>query len=106
VGNFLDAGARCVVVPGVTDPVRGVEIDLVPHAALTTCRLRAEPADRGRRLAARGGPTYDLAQGLAYANVDRHVGGDADRPTGSPGDPPCQAVPGRKGHRACRCGFG
>src|SRR5262245_36438170 len=45
VANFQSAGARCVLVPGVTDPVRGVEADLVPHAALTTCRLRAEPAD-------------------------------------------------------------
>src|SRR6266508_2872563 len=55
VANFRDAGARRVVVPGVTDPVRGVETDLVPHAALTTCRLRAEPAELGRRLAGSGG---------------------------------------------------
>jgi broad-specificity NMP kinase len=69
VANFRDAGARCVVVPGVTDPVRGVEIDLVPHAALTTCRLRAEPADLRRRLAARGGPTDDLTAEFAYADA-------------------------------------
>ncbi len=67
VANFRDAGARCVVVPGVTDPVRGVETDLVPHAALTTCRLRAEPADLGRRLAARGHPTDDVAEEFADA---------------------------------------
>ncbi len=69
VANFRDAGARCVLVPGVTDPVRGVQTDLVPHAALTTCRLRAEPAELGRRLAARGSPSDDLAQELAYADA-------------------------------------
>jgi hypothetical protein len=72
VANFRDAGARCVVVPGVVDPVRGVETDLVPHAALTTCRLRAEPADLGRRLAARGNPHDDFAEEIAYgAALDR-----------------------------------
>jgi hypothetical protein len=69
VANFRDAGTRCVVVPGVTDPVRGVETGLVPHAALTTCRLRADPADLGRRLAARGGPFDDLAEELAYGEA-------------------------------------
>jgi hypothetical protein len=69
VANFRDAGARCVIVPGVTDPVRGVHADLIPHAALTACRLRAEPADLGRRLAARGSPFTDFAQELAYAGA-------------------------------------
>src|SRR6266508_6795205 len=69
VANFRDAGARCVVVPGVTDPVRGVATDVVPHAALTPCRLRAEPAELGRRLAARGGPTDDLAAELVDADA-------------------------------------
>lgn len=69
VANFQAAGARCVLVPGVTEPVRGVEADLVPHAAVTRCRLRAEPADLGRRLAARGRPTDDLAEEFAYAEA-------------------------------------
>lgn len=69
VANFRDAGARCVLVPGVTDPVRGVDTELVPHAALTTCRLRAEPADLVRRLAARGRPADGLAEELAYADA-------------------------------------
>ncbi|WP_426507402.1 hypothetical protein ACPPVO_54455 [Dactylosporangium sp. McL0621] len=69
VANFQDAGARCVIVPGVTDPVRGVETDLVPHAALTTCRLRAEPAELSRRLAARGSPNDDHAEQIAYADA-------------------------------------
>jgi hypothetical protein len=69
VANFRDAGARCVVVPGVTDSARGVEAQLVPHAALTTCRLRAEPADLLRRLTARGGPSDDFSEHLAYADA-------------------------------------
>ncbi len=69
VMNFRDAGARCVVAPGVTDPVRGVETDLLPHAALTACRLRVEPVDLGRRLAARGNPADDVATELAYADA-------------------------------------
>jgi hypothetical protein len=69
VANFADAGARCVIVPGVTDPVRGVAADLVPHATLTTCRLRAEPTDLGRRLAARGRPSDGLAEVLAGAEA-------------------------------------
>lgn len=75
VANFRDAGARCVLVPGVTDPVRGVDTDLVPDAALTTCRLRAEPAELVRRLAARGRPTDGLAEELAHADaLDRAFG--------------------------------
>lgn len=69
VANFRDAGARGVIVPGVTDPVRGVEAGLMPHAALTTCRLRAEPAELARRLAARGSPADDLADALAHAEA-------------------------------------
>ena len=69
VANFRAAGARCLVVPGVTDQARGVETNLVPHAALTTCRLRAAPADLSRRLAGRGRPTDDFAEELAYADA-------------------------------------
>jgi len=69
LANFRDAGARCVLVSGVTDPVRGVEASHVPHAALTTCRLRAEPAELRRRLAARAGATSDFAAELAYADA-------------------------------------
>lgn len=77
VANFRDAGAQCVVVPGVTDPVRGVDTHLVPHAMLTTCRLRAESADLARRLAARGRPSDDLEQELAYSDaLDRAFAND------------------------------
>jgi hypothetical protein len=37
VANAQGAGARCFVVSGVVDPVRGADVDLVPHAALTLC---------------------------------------------------------------------
>ncbi len=67
--NFRDAGARCVIVPGVIDPVRGVETDLLPRAALTVCRLRVEPAALARRLAARGNPSDNLAEELAYGDA-------------------------------------
>ncbi|MFD3451007.1 hypothetical protein ACFWVC_02405 [Streptomyces sp. NPDC058691] len=69
VANFRDAGARFLVVPGVTDPDRGVEADLVPHATVTACRLRAEPAELRRRLAARGRPNDDFTEQLAYADA-------------------------------------
>jgi adenylylsulfate kinase-like enzyme len=55
VTGYAAAGARCVVVAGVTDPVRGVDAALLPHAALTVCHLLAAGRERGRRLAARDG---------------------------------------------------
>jgi hypothetical protein len=74
VANFHAAGARCVVVSGVVDPVRGPRPDLVPHAALTQVRLRVEPDELRRRLAARGGPG-DLDEIRAdAAALDRRTG--------------------------------
>ncbi|WP_146075079.1 ATP-binding protein [Streptomyces sp. Ru73] len=67
VTNFRDAGARSLVVSGVTDAARGVEAGLVPHARVTACRLRAGPAELSRRLAARGRPNDDFAEEFAYA---------------------------------------
>jgi hypothetical protein len=69
VANFRDAGAHCLIVPGVTDAARGVETDLVPNAVLTTCRLRVEPMELRRRLAARGQPTDDLTEQFADAEA-------------------------------------
>jgi adenylylsulfate kinase-like enzyme len=58
IAGFRAAGgARCVVVSGVTDTARGVAADLIPHAALTVCRLRAGRDELGRRLAGRPGQT-------------------------------------------------
>jgi len=56
VANFRAAGARCVVVSGVVDPVRGVDAGRLPSAVLTMCRLRAGPDELKRRILSRGGP--------------------------------------------------
>jgi molybdopterin-guanine dinucleotide biosynthesis protein len=54
VANFRAAGARCLIVSGIVDAEREFDASLVPHAALTTCRLRCEPRDLRSRLAGRG----------------------------------------------------
>jgi len=84
VANFRAAGARCVVVSGVVDPARGVERDLMPHAAVTSCRLRVAPADLRRRIAARGRPTDQFDEVSQYADaLDRNeVNGVAIDTTG------------------------
>jgi adenylylsulfate kinase-like enzyme len=64
--NFRDAGAQCLVVPGVTDPGRGPEP--VPNTELTTCRLRADTAELRRRIIGRGGMT-DLVEALEHAEA-------------------------------------
>ncbi|WP_146231566.1 P-loop NTPase family protein [Lentzea atacamensis] len=70
--NFRDAGAQCLVVPGVTDPVRGIEA--VANAELTTCLLRADPTELARRITTRGGAT-NLIEALEHAEtVDREPG--------------------------------
>jgi DNA polymerase III delta prime subunit len=53
VTNFQAAGAQCLIVSGVVDADRGFDAGLVPHAALTACRLRCEPGDLRTRLAGR-----------------------------------------------------
>ena len=84
VANFRSAGARGLIVPGVIDPARGVETGLVPNAAVTTCRLRAEPDELTRRLTARDGAAADPARELAQAVIlDRSSGPVVDT-TGSP----------------------
>jgi hypothetical protein len=50
---FQAAGARCAVVSGVVDSTHGVAPGLLPHAALTLCRLRAGRAELTRRLTGR-----------------------------------------------------
>ena len=62
IAGYAAAGARCVVVSGVTGPVRGADAALLPHAAPTVCHLLASGRERGRRLAARdGGLTGSVA---------------------------------------------
>ena len=55
VQSFRAAGARCVIVSGVVDPVRGVRADQIPQAAVTVCRLRAEREVLTQRFVGRGG---------------------------------------------------
>ena len=69
VANFRDAGARGVIVPGVIDQVRGIPVDLLPDATLTAVRLRADPGDLARRLAARDNPFEDRAGIPAHADA-------------------------------------
>jgi hypothetical protein len=49
-----------VVVAGIVDPEGGVHPALLPHAELMLCRLRAEPEELARRVAARGRDTDEL----------------------------------------------
>jgi hypothetical protein len=55
IGNYRAAGARCVIVNGVVDPDLGVRPDLLGQAAVTACRLRADPEEVVRRLRGRDG---------------------------------------------------
>ncbi|AVT34129.1 hypothetical protein C6361_03435 [Plantactinospora sp. BC1] len=66
--NVRAAGARCLVASGVVDAVRGIDVDLLPQVALTTCRLRAEPYELRQRLAGRGRAGDEPVESvLAYA---------------------------------------
>jgi adenylylsulfate kinase-like enzyme len=66
IRNCQAAGAERVIVNGVVDPVLGVRQDLLPQAAVTVCRLRADPDVVAARLAGRQragrGDTGDLAR--------------------------------------------
>ncbi|MEU4422491.1 hypothetical protein AB0F81_17825 [Actinoplanes sp. NPDC024001] len=75
--NFRAAGVCCLLVSGVTDPARGVETALVPHAAVTSCLLHADEADLARRLAARNHPGDDLANSVAHAATLKRTFPDA-----------------------------
>jgi DNA polymerase III delta prime subunit len=73
VANFRAAGARCAVVSGVVDAIRGVDAGSVAHAALTPCRLRCEPAELLRRRASRGRLGDEGDEELRYAEaLDRN----------------------------------
>ncbi|MEN3612992.1 hypothetical protein AAH979_26005 [Plantactinospora sp. ZYX-F-223] len=76
--NVRAAGARCLVASGVVDAVRGIDVDLLPHLALTPCRLRVEPYELRQRLAGRGRAGDAAAdQVLEYADAL-----DRNHPTG------------------------
>jgi adenylylsulfate kinase-like enzyme len=69
VANYRAAGARCVVVSGVVDPVRGVHAGMVPLAALTICRLRVGQDELEQRFLGRGGQAGLLEEVLSEADA-------------------------------------
>jgi adenylylsulfate kinase-like enzyme len=60
VPRYRAAGAACVIVNGVVDPLAGVYSELMPAAELTVCRLRADPDEVARRFAGRYGAGENL----------------------------------------------
>ncbi len=53
IPNYRAAGARWLIVNGVVDPALGVHRDLIPHAAVTVCRLRAGRDELAHRFISR-----------------------------------------------------
>lgn len=58
VPRYPAAGARCVIVNGCLDPVGGVRSELMPQAAMTVCRLRADPDEVVRRFTGGDGTSH------------------------------------------------
>jgi len=69
VTNFRAAGARCIIVSGVVDPVRGVHLDQIPRSAVTVCRLRASQDVLRKRFLGRGGQAGLLEDVLRQSAV-------------------------------------
>lgn len=67
--GFSGAGARGLVVSGVVDALRGVEVPNIPRSALTVCRLRADRDELTRRLGDRPGSLVRLEDALRDAEV-------------------------------------
>jgi adenylylsulfate kinase-like enzyme len=65
IPNYQAAGARCLIVNGFVDPAAGVLSSLIPHAEVTTCRLRASTDEVVRRFIERHGRGDDLDRLLA-----------------------------------------
>lgn len=65
VPRYHAAGAGCVIANGVLDAHRGVYAALMPEAAVTVCRLRADRAEVARRYRAKHRSGDDLKQRLA-----------------------------------------
>src|SRR5215472_2272270 len=53
VPRYRAAGACCVIVNGVLNPLRGVHSELMPQAEVTVCRLRADVDEVVRRFIGR-----------------------------------------------------
>jgi adenylylsulfate kinase-like enzyme len=67
VSNFADAGAHCVVISGVVDPVHGVRPDEFRHA-VTRCWLSVDPDVLRERFTARGTRLEDIETVLREAD--------------------------------------
>jgi adenylylsulfate kinase-like enzyme len=77
VAGYRAAGARCVVVSGVVDPVYGVHLDELLEMALTVCRLRVDEQELRRRFVGRRGEVAGLEQALEEAaNLDATFAAD------------------------------
>lgn len=77
VATFRAAGARCVIVSGVVDERLGVDLELIPNAFVTVCRLRADAPELRRRLIGRSRPDDRLEEASRYAAaLDRADIGD------------------------------
>lgn len=66
--NFMDAGARGMVVSGVENPLTGLPGGGLPRAALVVCRLRASHAELAERLQRRRGSSVRLDDALRLAD--------------------------------------
>ena len=77
VTNFRAAGARCIIVSGVVDPVRGVHLDQIPRSAVTVCRLRASQDVLRKRFLGRGGQA-GLLEDVLRQSADLDVSDFAD----------------------------
>jgi broad-specificity NMP kinase len=80
--NARDAGAACLVVSGVIDAEHGIDLALLPNAAPTTIRLRAETEVLRQRLEARARPGQDYDEIAEYASVLERCDGPCVDTTG------------------------
>jgi broad-specificity NMP kinase len=69
VAGFRAACARCLIASGVVDPACGVHVDLIPQAAVTVCRLRADREVLRQRFTGRGGPAALVDEVLREADA-------------------------------------
>ncbi len=74
--HYRAAGAQCLIVNGVIDPVHGVPRELLPHSELMLCRLRADRDELVRRFTSRHGGSDDLGE-LLREVLDEADGMDA-----------------------------
>lgn len=69
VPRYRAAGANCVIVNGCLDPRIGLYSELMPQAAVTVCRLRADRDEIARRYVGRQDDQDELKEALAEADA-------------------------------------